>query len=121
VWYVFVPSCVVERLGPIKSLNRSAELTKGCRLKIFALYLLFFAIIGGLGTVGFIFVGVLSVLMIWVSPFLLMFFLLFQPVIHIVISAPVMAFAQVMIAVTYYELRSVKEGISVDNLANVFD
>ena len=43
-WSVFVPACVVERLGPIQSLNRSSILTKGCRLKIAALYTLSFVI-----------------------------------------------------------------------------
>ena len=121
VWYVFVPACVVERLGPIKSLNRSAELTKGCRWKIVALYLLFFSIMGGLGFIGFMLVGVLSVLLAWFSPALFAFLIAFQPIIQVIISAPMVALAQVMIAVTYYELRSVKEGVSVDSLANVFD
>ena len=32
-----------------------------------------------------------------------------------------MAFGSVMTAVMYYELRNVKEGVSIDSLVNVFD
>jgi hypothetical protein len=47
VWFVGIPVCVVERLGPIASLLRSADLTKGHRWKIFGLGLLLL-LVGGL-------------------------------------------------------------------------
>jgi hypothetical protein len=37
--FVAVPACVVERLGPIKSMERSARLTKGHRWKVFGLWI----------------------------------------------------------------------------------
>src|SRR5262245_5594048 len=39
MWFVATPACVVERLGPMRSLGRSSELTKGHRWKIFGLML----------------------------------------------------------------------------------
>src|SRR5262245_30316282 len=36
-WAVAVPACVVENKGPLQSMSRSAELTKGHRWKIFGL------------------------------------------------------------------------------------
>jgi hypothetical protein len=36
MWFVAAPACVVERLGPFRSMGRSAELTKGHRWKILA-------------------------------------------------------------------------------------
>src|SRR5690348_13132389 len=38
--YVALPVCVVERLGPVDSLSRSADLTKGHRWKVFGLAIL---------------------------------------------------------------------------------
>jgi len=39
MWWVALPACVVERLGPIASLKRSAALTRGHRWPVFALSL----------------------------------------------------------------------------------
>ena len=108
-WSVFVQACVVERLGPIQSLNRSSILTKGCRLKIAALYTLNFVIAFAVMYIwGFI--AKKAGIGAWTS-------YLLQQLVNV---API-AFGQVMTAVMYYELRNVKEGISVDQLANVFD
>ena len=104
-WIVFVPACVVERAGPIKSLSRSSELTQGCRLKIFALYAPSFIVL-------FI-VSFVTALSTHIHP---VFF-----VVELFVDAIPIAFLNVMTAVIYYELRSVKEGISVDKLASVFD
>ena len=40
MWAVIVPACVVEGLGPIESLVRSAELTRGHRWKVLGIILL---------------------------------------------------------------------------------
>jgi hypothetical protein len=40
MWFVATPVCVVEQLGPFRSMGRSRELTKGHRWKIFGLNLL---------------------------------------------------------------------------------
>jgi hypothetical protein len=40
MWCVGTPACVVERTGPLASLKRSAQLTKGYRWKLFGLLLL---------------------------------------------------------------------------------
>jgi hypothetical protein len=40
MWFVATPVCVVEQLGPLRSLGRSRELTKGHRWRIFGLVLL---------------------------------------------------------------------------------
>ena len=107
IWFVALPACVVEPLGPWSSLRRSRELTKGHRWKLFGLVLLL--IIGGFGSsplesaltvvagpiVGFI--GRLFWKGLWVS------------------------FATVAIAVAYHDLRVVKEGVDVDQVAGVFD
>src|SRR5258708_17090641 len=59
MWSVATPACVVERLGPFRSMARSRALTKGHRWKIFGLLLLTLipgviigAVIGALGAPG---------------------------------------------------------------------
>jgi len=107
-WCVIIPVCIAERLGPIEAIRRAAELTKGCLCKIACFYLMLAAVAvlfnGGVGFALTIFMDELNV-MIYSN--------LFR-------SIPA-ALSNVTIAVVYYELRRVKEGISVDNLSNVFD
>ena len=101
---VTIPACVVERLGPVDSMNRSAELTKGYRLRIFAL----------------IVIGVLA----WILFLIMPFFVSSgrpSPIVLALLGVPVQAFQAVMAAIIYYDLRTVKEGVSLESLANVFD
>ena len=106
-WFVVVPACVVERMGVIDSLFRSAYLTKGCRLKIFGILLIMI----------FSHWAVMTI-----APF-------FMPTVgpgtyHILLELVgdvTKAFKYIMPAVIYFELRRVKEGVAVDSLANVFD
>jgi hypothetical protein len=44
--FVAIPACVVERIGPSKSMGRSLQLTKGHRWKVFGLWIA--TIVGGL-------------------------------------------------------------------------
>ncbi|MER9144390.1 hypothetical protein NKH92_17050 [Mesorhizobium sp. M0871] len=112
---VAVPVAVQERPGVFASISRSRALTKGSRWRIFALFLvlgivaiglqvvftlLFQAAIasGGISTTGLIAAAIGSSLL----------------------STIVSAVISVAIAVTYVELRQVKEGTSVDELAQIF-
>jgi hypothetical protein len=107
MWFVGVPACVVERLGPWTSLRRSRELTKGYRWKLFALALLLLvANIGSsvieavLEAVGGSIAG-LGGQLIWTGIWA--------------------AFSAVVIAVTYYDLRVIKEGVDIEQITAVFD
>ena len=106
--FVAVPACVVERLGPIKSLGRSAQLTKGHRWKIFGL--MFATIIVALivqSMLGSLAHGAggstlaIIVLLLW--------------------STVWNAFQAILTVVTYHDLRVVKEGVDTDQIAAVFD
>jgi hypothetical protein len=103
-----VPACVVEGLGPVQSMRRSAELTQGHRWRIFALW---FAIL-----VAEIFVqmGLDQVM----RPFGY-FALVLAP--QVLWDILVSAFAAVATAVTYRDLRVAKEGVDTDQVATVFD
>jgi len=105
---LIIPICVAERLGPIETIRRAAELTKDFLWKIVCIYLV-------VGTIGVVF--------IWGIHFALMFFMdEFNTIIfgYFFRSIP-MAFINIATAVIYFELRSAKEGISIENLAHVFD
>lgn len=118
-WTVAIPACVVEHLGPIDSLRRSTELTKGYRLKIF-----------GLLTLAFLLFLIFLFVLMMIYGLLLTLIATFAPLIvgkaitmlglGVVLSLPI-AFINVTYTTIYYDLRSTKEGIAVDSLANVFD
>ena len=108
-WSVTVQACVVEKLGPKESMDRSADLTEGYRMTIFFLTAITILI---------------NQLIEKLAPFV--FWLIFpQKEVVILLSNIFLviptAFNSVMVAVTYYWLREVKEGVGVDALVNVFD
>ena len=107
MWFVGLPACVVERLGPWASLRRSRELTKGYRWKVFGLGLL--VLVANLGSSGFA-----SVLTALAGPIVG----LTGQLIWTGIAA---AFFGVIIAVTYYDLRVIKEGVDIEQITAVFD
>jgi hypothetical protein len=107
MWIVGLPACVIERLRPWTSLRRSQELTKGHRWKLFGFTLLLvipsFASLGiesGLSAIAGPIVGLIGKY-VWTSIW--------------------GAFIAVLVAVTYHDLRVIKEGVDVDQIAGVFD
>jgi hypothetical protein len=95
-------------MGPIKSLGRSSALTKGYRWRIFAIYLVPALIIGiaaavleriGLGIAG----------------------LVGNALVAYVVTAIGGAYQAIVNIVTYHDLRAVKEGLDIEQLAAVFD
>jgi hypothetical protein len=108
MWFVSTPACVVERTGPWTSLKRSSALTKGHRWKIFGLWVLFvivsvvisqiielvFATLGGL-------VLVMLGSLLW--------------------GALWTAYYSIAVVMAYHDLRVVKEGIDIEQIAAVFD
>jgi hypothetical protein len=108
IWSVAFPACVIEKLGPIRSLGRSAALTKGNRWKLFGLFLLIGigAVIGALAAVGGLFVaggGVAFGVGLYA-----------MQVIYLALAATISV-------VIYHDLRIAKEGIGTDRMAAVFE
>lgn len=108
MWYAAVPVCIAERAGPIRSLGRSRELTKGYRWRIVGLMFLL-GIMGGIGSAVFVLLGT-ALAQEWGA-----------------IAAQTLwqglsgGFGSVAVAVAYYYLRVAKEGVDVDQIAAVFD
>lgn len=108
MWYVAVPACVLERTGPVRSLGRSRELTKGYRWKVFGLILLVY-VISILG-------NALAALIAHTAAGMWG-----QVLAQLVWQGIAAGFGSVLIAVVYYYLRVAKEGVDVDQIAAVFD
>jgi hypothetical protein len=102
-----LPVCVVERLGPIESLSRSAELTKGYRWQIF----------GALFAVGIVeMVASVAIAVARHTDTLALYLALF-----FVVTVLFRAYQSVLIAIIYHDLRVIKDGIDLEGIAAVFD
>ncbi|WP_193369526.1 hypothetical protein [Pelagibius marinus] len=108
MYWVAVPAAVVEKTGVKDSLSRSAALTSGERWKVFGII-----VIIGFAQVFF---------ERGIDPFLdYENALLLSMAITLLYSASLTAFGAVASAVTYHQLRRVKEGTGVEEIAAVFD
>jgi len=105
-WSVAVPVLIQERLGVFGSMSRSRVLTKGSRWALFGLFVILFIIAMVIQSVAAVVVvffhGILAVILA----------ALVQSVVSMVMSTAT--------AVGYIELRQVKEGTSVEELAEIF-
>ena len=108
VLFVAVPAGVVEGLGPVQSMRRSADLTKGYRWRIFALSLV----------ISLADIIVLSTIDDATRPLGHMALVLAPQIAWVMVMG---AFAVILTAVTYRDLRVAKEGVDTDQIATVFD
>lgn len=107
IWSIVVPACVVEGLGPIASMNRSRNLTKGHRWKIF----------GTLAAIVTIEIVGDEIIEVMLSPAgnntTVAISALWQGICS--------AFWHCVTLMIYHDLRVAKEGISSEQIAAVFD
>jgi hypothetical protein len=106
--FVAMPACVVERLGPLKSMGRSAQLTKGHRWGIFGLWIVT-TVAGGIVQ------SALEGLSNYVGGAPL------RLVVLLAWGALVGAFYAILVVVAYHDLRVAKEGVDTSQIAAVFD
>src|SRR5262245_39267652 len=108
LWFVVLPVCMVEQLGPRASLRRSVELTRGHRWKVLGLTSLLMV-----GT----FVGSWAIES-WVTA-------VTGPIVgsvgDVMWTAVWTAFTATTAIVTYQQLRLVKEGTDIEQIAVVFE
>lgn len=110
VFSLIVPVIVVERAG-FGAMGRSAELTKDYRWPIVGLLIVMFIVIVIISAIfGFI-IGFINALI--GGQVLLL-------ILNVVTSTVGFAFGCIMVALLYARLRELKEGVSVDHLADVF-
>lgn len=106
VYLVAAQACIVERTGVFASLSRSAALTKGHRWQIFGIVLVLFLVT--------IVVSALLGMILSASGTL-------TGLIGGTWQALAGTFWAVLGGVIYFQLRSVKEGFELDQIASVFD
>jgi uncharacterized membrane protein len=108
IFAVAIPACIVEGLGPLASLSRSAALTKGDRWRVFGFLLVVHL---GLGLASQIVIRLVSMAS--------------TPGLSLLVLVPlellVGAFAPVALGVLYVHLRAAREGVDVEQIATVFD
>lgn len=114
MWWVYIPVVVVEGKGIIGSFGRSRELTRGRRWHILGLLVVVILIsvvasfiIGLIVGVAIIGSGGGSVLV--------------AAILQYAVMSLVTAFSAILVAVGYYYLRAEKEGVNIDDIAQVFD
>lgn len=106
MWWVAVPAAVVEQTGIIESLRRSGELTRGYRWKVF-------------GVIIFIYIGQFALdrltnVVLAAAP-------IFSLVVNFLVMAAITAYFAVVTAVCYHDLRAIKDGVGIQDIAQVFD
>jgi hypothetical protein len=106
MWSVVVPACLVEGLGPIASMARSADLTRGYRWKISGIVLLLVV----MALVALIIMTALTRL----SPVAVLIF-------EVACSVAWTAYFSCAIIMIYHDLRVAKEGVDTAQIASVFD
>jgi hypothetical protein len=117
-WCVAAPVVVVEKLGIMASMGRSAKLTEGNRWAIFGL-LVVYAII----------VWILSVVVVLAIPGSFAAVAgapgASAPILFVIVMTIIQALqallATVGVAAIYFELRQIKDGVDVTQLASVFE
>ncbi len=109
MWAVTIPACVVERMGAVESMKRSAELTRGYRWKVLALIIITAVVTNVIAyLVTFIVAGLTGSIIV-------------TAILVMLATTVPQAVTSAMSATMYYEFRRIKEGVSLDSLANVFD
>jgi hypothetical protein len=124
MWFVATPACVVERLGPIRSMGRSRALTKGHRWKIFGLILVVVlpalivtAVVAGVMAK----LGLGSRLQIGVFVNSSAANITWAQVVGLIWTAIWTAFFAILGVVSYHDLRVAKEGVDTEQIAAVFE
>ncbi|NNG05519.1 MAG: hypothetical protein HKM95_15655 [Inquilinus sp.] len=115
VLWVAVPVATVERPGVIASLSRSSELTRGhrwpCLGAIILITVVQFSVAALAGGAYALLAADTTILFTGTG------YLFFE----YILAAVITVFGSVAAAVAYHDLRSVKEGIGVNEIAAVFD
>jgi uncharacterized membrane protein len=108
MWFVATPACVVEQLGPFRSMGRSSQLTKGHRWKVFGLILVLILISAIIGSMVSVILRLLG------SPVL-------TAIGGLIWNGIWGAIYSIAVVVTYHDLRVAKEGVDIEHIASVFD
>lgn len=113
VLYVAVPPVVVEKAGVGEAIGRSTQLTKGRRLPIFGIFVVWYILYVVSKQVVLIIFGAI----IGLGDQTLLVFFVVQQVLEVALTA----LSSVLVSTVYHDLRVEKEGMDTEALAAVFD
>jgi hypothetical protein len=117
-WLVASPALVVERLGIFQAMQRSLDLSRGHRWALFGIIVLFYIVMIVVGLiVGLIVTGSVGLQGLAAGQSGGIFFGLINGIAQTFVTMV----STVGVAAVYFELRRVKEGVNVSELASVFD
>ncbi len=106
MWWVAVPVAVIERTGVLASLRRSAELTRGYRWRVF-------------GVIAVVYLG--QIVLEMLTNFILTGAPIFRHFAGFMVTVAATAYFAVVTAVCYHDLRVLKNGVGVNEIARGFD
>jgi hypothetical protein len=109
MWAVALPANTVERTGILESLQRSRELTRGRRWRVFATIII--PILLSIAT-GWLLIGIFGARAITAPTF---------QFVSWIVHAVEQAFSVCVFATLYFYLRRDKEGVDIEQVAAVFD
>lgn len=113
ILYVAIPVAVVERPGIMAALSRSSELTRGYRMRIFGLV---FVVMGTAVLINYL-IGSKVGDAFLEDPSSLGTYLYASTAFEIVLAI----LGAIISAVVYHDLRAIKDGVNIDELAAVFE
>jgi len=118
-WLVSAPVLVVEKVGVFRAMERSLALTRNHRWALFGLILLYAVLVWIIAVILFLTTagaaGSFSPTAVAASPNMAI------GLVAAVIQAFEALISTVGVAAIYFELRRIKEGVGVSELASVFD
>ncbi len=117
-WIVAAPALVVEKLGIFASMQRSLNLTRGHRWAMFGIIVLFYIII------FFVVASIVTLVTTGSVGFAAMLAAqrsITYGLLNAIVGTFIAIITSVGIAAIYFELRRIKEGVGVTDLASVFD
>lgn len=110
-WWVAIPALVIERIGPLAAMRRSAEMTRGRKAGLLGALLLFTLVIILLGIVFAIAAVPVAIVFGDAGPGVVVVLLL-----NAVFSMAINAYAAVFQLIVYEDLRKVHEGMTSEDL-----
>jgi hypothetical protein len=125
-WMVAAPAEVAERVGVVRALGRSLELTRNHRWAIFGLAVLFVIVqyivqilLNSVLGVAFGASATLSALS--GAPKAFQTYLMVQSIAGLIARTLLASVSSAGVAALYFELRETKDGVGAENLAKLFD
>jgi hypothetical protein len=107
MWFVAGPACIIEGLGPIRSMSRSADLTKGYRWQMLGIFAILF--FGRTFVTQLVQLGLAPVNEVLAT------------VVGVIVSSVIALYGYCAVIMTYHDLRVAKEGVDSTQIASVFD